>query len=83
MTDTGGGPSAHQWGFRTVSGGTITNLVGQTGASYVLACGHFPAAGIYFLVERTTPLCGAPIVSNETQVTVQAIPVELQGFTIE
>jgi serine protease AprX len=81
--DTGGGPSAHQWGFRTVSGGAITNLAGQTGTTYQLNCGHFPAAGTYFLVERTTPLCGAPIVSNETTVTVQATPVELQKFTIE
>jgi serine protease AprX len=83
VTDTGGGPGAHQWGFRTVSGGPITNLAGQTGTTYQLNCGHFPAAGTYFLVERTTPLCGAPLVSNETTVTVQAIPVELQTFTIE
>ena len=83
VTDTGGGPGAHQWGFRTVSGGAITNLAGQTGNTYQLNCGNFPAAGTYFLVERTTPLCGNPIVSNETTITVQAIPVELQTFTIE
>ena len=83
VTDTGGGPSAHQWGFRTVSGGAITDLAGQTGTTYQLNCTHFPAAGTYFLVERTTPLCGTPMVSNETLVTVQAIPVELQTFTIE
>jgi hypothetical protein len=66
-----------------VSGGTITNLAGQTGAAYTLTCGHFPAAGTYFLVERTTPLCGAPIVSNEVTVTVNATPVELQRFSVE
>jgi subtilisin family serine protease len=82
-TDTGGAHSAHQWGYRTVTGGPITNLAGQTGATYQLNCGHFPAAGTYFLVERTTPLCGSPIVSNETTVTVQATPVELQRFTVE
>ena len=44
-TDTGGGPSSHQWGFRTVSGGPITNLAGATGATYALTCSDFPAAG--------------------------------------
>jgi subtilisin family serine protease len=83
VTDTGGGPSAHQWGYRTVSGGAITDLPGQTGATYQLNCTHFPAIGTYFLVERTTPLCGAPIVSNETTITVQSVPVELQTLTIE
>jgi subtilisin family serine protease len=83
VTDTGGGPSTHQWGFRTVSGGAITNLTGATGSTYALTCGDFPAAGNYLLVERTTPLCGAVIVSNEVPVTVQSTPVELQRFTVE
>jgi subtilisin family serine protease len=82
-TDTGGGPATHQWGFRTVSGGPITNLAGATGATYALTCSDFPAIGSYLLVERTTPLCGAPIVSNEVAVTVQSTPVELQRFTVE
>jgi hypothetical protein len=82
-TDTGGGPGAHQWGYRTVSGGAITNLAGQTGSTYQLNCTHFPAAGTYFLVERTTPLCGAPLVSTETPITVQATPVELQSLSVE
>ena len=80
---SGGGPTTHQWGFRTVSGGPITNLTGATGTTYALTCSDFPAAGNYLLVERTTPLCGAPVVSNEVAVTVQATPVELQRFTVE
>jgi serine protease AprX len=83
VTETNGTGAAHQWGFRSTSGGAITNLSGQTGTSYQLNCAHFPAPGTYFLVETTTPLCGAPIVSNETTVTVQSVPVELQTFTIE
>jgi serine protease AprX len=82
-TDTGGGPAGHQWGFRTVTGGPITNIAGATGATYALTCSDFPAAGSYLLVERTTPLCGAATVSNEVAVTVQATPVELQRFTVE
>jgi hypothetical protein len=82
-TNTGGGPASHQWGFRTVSGGPITNIAGATGATYALACTDFPASGSYLLVERTTPLCGAPIVSNEVAVTVQATPVELERFAVE
>jgi serine protease AprX len=83
VTETNGTGAAHQWGFRTVSGGAITNLAGQTGTSYPLTCTHFPAAGTYFLVETTTPLCGSPIVSNETTITVLGVPVELQTFAIE
>ncbi len=74
VTDTGGGTNAHQWGYRTVSGGTITNIGGQTGTSYVLNCANFPAAGNYFLVERTTPGCGPTLISNEIPVTVTSVP---------
>ncbi|HEV7669094.1 MAG TPA: S8 family serine peptidase [Thermoanaerobaculia bacterium] len=73
VTDTGGGTSSHQWGYRTVSGGTITNLTGQTGTSYVLNCANFPTTGSYFLVERTTPGCGSTLISNEVPVTVTAV----------
>ncbi|HEX4952146.1 MAG TPA: S8 family serine peptidase [Thermoanaerobaculia bacterium] len=74
VTDTGGGTSAHQWGYRTTSGGAITNIAGQTGTSYQLNCADFPAAGSYFLVERTTPGCGSALISNEVAVTVTSIP---------
>ena len=74
VTDTGGGASAHQWGYRTVSGGAITNIAGQTGTSYQLDCANFPAAGSYFLVERTTPGCGLATISNEIPVTVTSVP---------
>jgi subtilisin family serine protease len=73
-TDTGGGSASHQWGFRTTSGGAITNIAGQTGGSYVLNCANFPAAGSYFLVERTTPGCGSALISNEVPVTVTSVP---------
>ena len=73
VTDTGGGTSTHQWGYRTVSGGAITDLSGQTGTSYVLNCASFPATGSYFLVERTTPGCGPTLISNEIPVTVTAV----------
>jgi hypothetical protein len=72
-TDTGGGTVSHQWGYRTVSGGTITNITGQTGTTYVLNCAHFPAVGNYFLVERATPGCGGTLISNEIAVTVTAV----------
>jgi len=74
VTDTGGGTAGHQWGYRTVSGGAITDITGQTGSSYVLNCASFPAAGNYFLVERTTPGCGSTLISNETSVTVTSLP---------
>ena len=84
VTDTGGGPASHQWGFRTVSGGAITNIPGETGTSYVIDGNDFPGVGTYFLVETTTSNagCGAPIVSNEVTITV-AVPVELMGFDVQ
>lgn len=83
VTDTDGGVSTHQWGYRTTPGGAITNLAGQTGVSYQLNCTHFPAIGTFYLVETTTPQCGSPMVSNETMVTVNSTPVELQSFQVE
>ncbi len=73
VTTTGGGTSSHQWGYRTVSGGAITNISGQTGTSYVLNCANFPATGSYFLVTRSTPGCGSTLISNEIPVTVTAV----------
>ncbi len=83
VTDTGGGTTTHQWGYRTAPGGPITNIPGQTGTSYQLNCTHFPAAGTFYLVEVTTPQCGNAVVSNETTVTVSSTPVELQSFQVE
>jgi serine protease AprX len=74
VTDTNGGTASHQWGYRTVSGGAITNFTGQTGTSTVLNCASFPAAGSYFLVEKTTPGCGSALISNEIAVTVTSLP---------
>jgi subtilisin family serine protease len=82
VTDTGGGPNTHQWGYRTAPGGAVTNIAGQTGTSYQLNCTHFPAPGVYYLVESSTQ-CGNPVVSNEIMVSVSATPVELQSFQVE
>jgi subtilisin family serine protease len=84
VTDTGGGPATHQWGFRTVSGGAITNISGETGVTYLIDGSDFPGVGNYFLVETTTSTagCGAPLVSNEVPVTV-SVPVELMGFEVQ
>ena len=84
VTDTGGGPATHQWGFRMTSGGAITNIPGETATTYLIDGNDFPGVGSYFLVEVTTSTagCGAPLVSNEVQVTV-AVPVELMGFEVQ
>jgi len=84
VTDTGGGPATHQWGFRTTSGGAVTNIPGETGTSYVIDGNDFPGVGTYFLVETTTSTagCGAPLVSNEVQITV-SVPVELMEFDVQ
>jgi hypothetical protein len=68
-TDTGGGIASHQWGYRRVSQGPITQIAGQTGAMYVISGSDLPGPGGYLLVETTSPGCGSPIVSNEVAVT--------------
>lgn len=86
VTDTGGGTSAHQWGYRTTSGGAITNIAGATGTSYVLNCANFPTTGNYFLVQRTTPGCGSTLISNEVPVTVTSVatppPVTVTFYSV-
>lgn len=70
VTTSGGCSNTYQWGFRTVSGGAITDIPGQTGASYVINGAHFPGPGTYFLVVTATPQVGSPMTSNEAQITV-------------
>ncbi len=83
LTDTGGGDSSHQWGYRLASGGAVTAIAGQVGTSYQINGADFPAPGDYYLVVETTPTCGSALLSNEVPVTVLEIPVELQRFVIE
>ncbi|KAA0252009.1 hypothetical protein FBQ97_00435 [Acidobacteria bacterium ACD] len=82
VTDGGGCGNAHQWGFRTVSGGAITDVAGATGPSYTVRGPDYPGPGTYFLVETTTPSGNAPTTSNELTVTVlPAAPGVATGST--
>ncbi len=76
--DQGGGPAlARQWGYRTVSGGPVTDMPGETGDTYVVKGASFPGPGIYQVVVRTTPTCGTATVSQELQVEVlSTVPSE-------
>ena len=67
---TGGGAVAYQWGYRTTSGGAITDIPFATSPTYVLNGADFPAQANYFLVVRLTPACGAVTISDEVPVTV-------------
>jgi outer membrane protein assembly factor BamB len=67
---TGGDDVSHQWGIRTFPGAHIADIPGATGASYLIRGTDFPGAGAYFLVVRTTPQCGLPLISNEVPITV-------------
>jgi hypothetical protein len=75
VTDTGGCAVSHQWGFRTVSGGAVTPIPGETGSSYAIDGSDFPGVGTYYLVETTTPQFGSPMTSNELTVNVAPPPV--------
>jgi len=68
----GGGPVTYKWGYRLTSGGTVFDIPGQTGSTYVLNGADLPGPGSYFIVVTTTPLCGSVLVSNEVPATVTA-----------
>jgi hypothetical protein len=71
-TEVGGGPVTRQWGYRTVSGGTITTIPFQTGSTCDIQSSDFPSPGTYYVVVTSTPTCGSPLVSNEVTVTVSS-----------
>jgi hypothetical protein len=62
--------AAVQWGYRTASGGAITNIPGATAATYTITGSHFPGKGEYFVVAQD--VCGFAI-SNEVPYTVQCL----------
>ncbi|MFC5980543.1 PA14 domain-containing protein, partial [Flavobacterium salmonis] len=74
VTPTGGGTVTYQWGKRSVSGGAITAIGGQTASSYT-PTGASLTAGTWLVVCTSTPSCGSPIISNEVTVTVNTAPV--------
>jgi hypothetical protein len=80
-TETGGGAvTARQWGYRLVSGAgqPITDIVGETGPSYVIKGSDFPGPGTYYLVVKTTATCPATTTpSSELPVPItvnEAVP---------
>jgi len=82
---TGGGAVTHQWGFRTTSGGAITNIPGATSPSYQLSGADFPGPGNYFLVVQVSPDCGPLTISDEVPVTVAngaGAPNEVSYLTV-
>ena len=82
---TGGGAVTHQWGFRTISLGPITDIPFATSPSYVLNGADFPGLGNYFLVVRVTAACGGLVISDEVPVTVANTPGptdEVPFFTV-
>ncbi|PXY44562.1 T9SS sorting signal type C domain-containing protein [Flavobacterium hydrophilum] len=74
VTPTGGGTVTYQWGKRSVSGGAITAIGGQTASSYT-PTGASLTAGTWLVICTSTPSCGSPIISNEVTVTVNTAPV--------
>ncbi len=73
LTETGGGTiTARQWGYRTVSGGSITAIGSATGATYTPTPADLgPAtAGTRYIVCTSTPTCGSPVISNEVTVNI-------------
>ena len=72
--EQGGGPVGPRlWGYRTTSGGPVTSIPGETGASYALKGTDFPGPGSYWVVVTSTVECpSTPVVSNELMITVSA-----------
>jgi outer membrane protein assembly factor BamB len=61
-----------QWGFRSVAGGHVAAIPGETGPSYLIRGTDFPRTGTYRLVVIAKPACGPAVISNEVLVTVAA-----------
>ena len=75
VAETGGGTiTGRQWGYRTVSNGTITPISGQNGSSFT-PTGAILGAGTWIIVCTSTPTCGSAMVSNEVTVVVNNLPV--------
>ncbi|SHG74920.1 hypothetical protein SAMN05443549_106116 [Flavobacterium fluvii] len=70
----GGVIVSRQWGKRSVSGGTITPISGETTANYT-PTGAGLTAGTWYVVCTSTPTCGSPMTSNEVMITVNDRPV--------
>ncbi|SHF89184.1 Por secretion system C-terminal sorting domain-containing protein [Flavobacterium fluvii] len=69
VVETGGATiSSRQWGTRSVSGGIIILIGGQTASTFTPGTGL--TAGTWIIVCISTPTCGSPMVSNEVTVTV-------------
>ncbi len=73
-----------QWGFRSIAGGHIAAISGQTGTSYLIRGTDFPGAGTYRLVVVATPSCGPAVISNEILINVvpQATPGAVRYLTV-
>ncbi|MES2730661.1 MAG: hypothetical protein V4714_02900 [Bacteroidota bacterium] len=66
LTATGVGVTGYQWGYYTILGGPITNLVGKTSATYTPNGPDFPGAGTYSLIcQMTTATTCGTMTSNE------------------
>ena len=63
--------NATAWGFRTVSGGTITPIQGASIPTYAINASDFPGSGSYFLVAGK---CAFGSISDEIPVTVFSTP---------
>jgi hypothetical protein len=73
-TDQGGGAVvSRQWGYRTVTGGTVTPIVGETAGTYMVKGTDFPGPGTYYLVVTSAFTCPVgPSVSQELPILVSA-----------
>jgi hypothetical protein len=71
VSEAGGGTITRQWGKRSTTGGTITNIPGATGTTYT-PTGVDLGVGNWLVVCTSTPTCGTARVSNEVAVTVNA-----------
>ncbi len=80
-TNADGGTKSYQWGTRSVSGGPITPLPGQTSSTYSLDYTVFSQPNItYYLTCTVTPSCGTPITGERAFGLLPAInPVVAAG----
>jgi plastocyanin len=83
LTVTESSPATNRfWKYATVSGGTLTNLTGQTGTTYTPI---FGTAGTYYVVCQSV-ISGVTVTSNEVIISVGSVTLNttaVTGFPID
>ncbi|NVO21292.1 MAG: Ig-like domain-containing protein [Bacteroidetes bacterium] len=73
VTETGSAVLYRNWGKRSASGGTVTDISGESGTTFTPSLLNL-GEGNWYVVCVSTPTCGVTTVSNEVYVSIHLNP---------